>query len=75
MEIIENIKLNEKGININEQNNPMAIRYFDDNGSLPEGNYNKNDIEGDWVVVKGKHEIGKYAYRNIDNCTLIKKES
>lgn len=71
IEIIDFVELNENGIRVEEQHNPFAIRFFDDNGSLPEGNYDENDIAGSWVVVEGKCEIGKYAYRSSDNCTLI----
>lgn len=74
MKVIETIQLNEKGVNVKEQDNPMATRYFDDNGGLPKGNYDENNIFGSWVVVEGKHEFKKYAYRTIDNCTLVPEE-
>ena len=72
--IIEIVYLNQNGIKIEEENHPLPFRYFNDNGSLPEGNYKENDIAGSWVVVKGRHEIGTFAYRSIDDCTLIKEE-
>jgi hypothetical protein len=72
--IIEIVYLNQNGIKIEEENHPLPFRYFNDNGSLPEGNYNENAIEGTWVLVDGKHEVGTYAYRTIDDCTLIVEE-
>ena len=72
--VIEIVYLNQNGIRVEEQENPLAFMYFNDNGSLPEGNYDENNIEGFWVVVKGRHEIGTFAYRSSDNCTLIKEE-
>src|SRR5690606_282939 len=71
IEIIEIVKLNKNGIRVEEQENPLAFMYFNDNGSLPEGNFDETNIAGSWVVVEGKCEIGKYAYRSSDNCTLI----
>ncbi|MFW6243008.1 MAG: hypothetical protein ACOC2W_02520 [bacterium] len=64
------VKLDEKGIG--EVN---KMRYFDDNGGLPEGNYSENDIAGKWVMIEGKIEVEDkitYAYREVDNTTLIK---
>ena len=73
IEIIEILELNENGIRVEEQHNSYATRFFDDNGSLPEGNYDENDIAGSWVMIDGRHEIGTFAYRSIDNVTLIKE--
>ena len=70
--IIEIVELNEYGVRIEEQDHPLPFHYFDDNGGSPDGNYDENAIAGTWVVVSGKHEIGTYAYRTIDDVTLIK---
>jgi hypothetical protein len=72
--IIEKVKLNKNGVEVEEEENPLAVRYFDDNGCLPNGNYDEDDIAGTWVLVVGKHEIGTYAYRTIDDTTLIPVE-
>lgn len=51
------------------------MSYFDDNGALPDGNYNKDDLEGKWIIIEGKPEIKNnltYAYRTIDDTTLLK---
>src|SRR5690606_41336687 len=74
--IVEIVELNEYGVRIEEQDLPLpfATRYFDDNGGSPDGNYDENNIAGTWVVLDGKHEIGTYAYRSIDHCTLVKEE-
>ena len=64
------VNLNENG----EDNNSL-IRYFDDNGALPDGNF--NEITGQWLIIEGQVEVNDkliYAYRNIDNTTLIKIE-
>src|SRR5690554_2273150 len=74
--IVEIVELNEYGVRVEEQDLPLplATRYFDDNGGSPEGNYDENNIAGTWVVLDGKHEIGTYAYRSIDHCTLVKEK-
>ena len=71
------LKLNEKGVEVREEENPMALRYryFDDNGGMPSGNYNEDDIAGEWVLVEGEHtNYDMYAYRSIDDTTLIPAE-
>src|SRR5690554_706677 len=72
--IIGIVELNKNGIRIEEQENPLAFMYFNDNGSLPEGNFDETNVAGTWVVVSGKHEVGTYAYRSSDDCTLIVEE-
>ena len=74
--VVDIVELNEYGVRIEEQDLPLpfATRYFDDNGGSPDGNYDENAIAGTWVVVSGKHEIGTFAYRSIDHCTLIKEK-
>src|SRR5690606_36550709 len=72
--VIEIVYLNHNGIRIEEQENPLAFMYFNDNGSLPEGNFDETNVAGTWVVVSGKHEVGTYAYRSIDHCTLVKEK-
>ena len=76
IKIIDIVELNENGVDVEEAgNNPMPIKYFDDNGGLPDGNFDENNIAGKWVLLKGRHEIGTYACRTIDNHTLIKLDS
>ena len=68
------VELNGKGINVEETDNPMATRFFDDNGGLPDGNF-KDNIAGKWLIIHGKIDVSdklEYAYRTIDNTTLIK---
>ena len=74
IEIIEFIELNRNGVRIEEEDLPLPLQfhYFDDNGWSPDGNFDEDNIAGTWAVVKGKHEIGVYAYRTIDDVTLIK---
>ena len=72
--IVDFVELNEYGVRVEEQDHPLPLHYFDDNGGSPDGNYDENAIAGTWVVLDGKHEIGTYAYRSIDHCTLIKEE-
>ncbi len=72
--IVDFVELNEYGVRIEEQDHPLPLHYFDDNGGSPDGNYDENAIAGTWVVVSGKHEIGTYAYRSIDHCTLVKEK-
>lgn len=74
IEIIDIVELNRNGIRIEEENLPLpfATMYFDDNGGSPDGNYDEDAIAGTWAVVKGRHEVGIYAYRSIDDVTLIK---
>jgi hypothetical protein len=72
--IIEIVELNEYGVRIEEQDHPLPFHYFDDNGGSPDGNYDENAIAGTWVVLDGRHEIGTYAYRSIDDCTLVKEK-
>src|SRR5690606_2826438 len=72
--IVEIVELNEYGIRVEEQDHPLPLHYFDDNGGSPDGNYDENNIAGTWVVLDGKHEIGTYAYRSIDHCTLVKEK-
>lgn len=70
------VVLNDNGIDIEEQDKPYAFHYFDDNGGEPEGNYTDKDIKGKWLLIDGKVDIKKdnviYAYRDIDNTTMIK---
>ena len=73
--IIEKVKLNKNGVEVEEEENPLAVRYFDDNGCLPNGNYDEDDIAGIWVHVEGEHtNYDMYAYRSIDDTTLIPVE-
>lgn len=72
--IVDFVELNEYGVRVEEQDHPLPLHYFDDNGGSPDGNYDEDNIAGTWVVLDGKHEIGTYAYRSIDHCTLIKEE-
>ena len=74
--IVDFVELNEYGVRVEEQDLPLpfATRYFDDNGGSPDGNYDEDNIAGTWVVLDGKHEIGTYAYRSIDHCTLVKEK-
>src|SRR5690554_6580241 len=74
IEIIEIIELNRNGVRVEEQDHPLPLHYFDDNGGSPDGNYDENNIAGTWVLVDGRHEVGTYAYRSIDDCTLIKEK-
>ena len=78
--IIDVVKLNENGVNVEEAgNNPMPVKYFDDNGGLPDGNFNPDSIAGEWILIEGcgldelKADV-EYAYRTIDNTLMIKKE-
>ena len=72
--ILDIVELNRNGIRIEEENLPLPVvtRYFDDNGGSPDGNYDEDNIAGTWLVVDGRHEVGIYAYRSIDDITLIK---
>lgn len=74
--IVDIVELNRNGIRIEEEDLPLPVvtRYFDDNGGSPDGNYDEDAIAGTWVVLDGKHEIGTYAYRSIDHCTLVKEK-
>ena len=72
--IVDFVELNEYGVRVEEQDHPLPFHYFDDNGGSPDGNFDENAIAGTWVLVDGKHEIGTYAYRSIDDCTLIKEK-
>src|SRR5690554_3550991 len=71
---IEIIELNRNGVRVEEQDLPLPLQfhYFDDNGGSPDGNYDEDNIAGTWIVVSGKYEVGTYAYRSIDDVTLIK---
>jgi hypothetical protein len=72
MKIIENVELTKSGVKISDQDNPMAVRYFNDNGNLPDGNFEEDEIAGEWVHLEGKHtDFETYAYRSIDNSTLV----
>ena len=73
IEIIEIVKLNKNGIRVEEQANPLPFLYFNDGGSLPKGNYDKNNVAGTWVLVDGRCEIGTFAYRRINHRTLVKE--
>lgn len=70
MEILGFVNLDKNGVGEDD------IRYFDDNGELPIGNFNQEDIEGRWLLIDGKPKIkvGRmtWAYRDIDNTALIK---
>jgi|GEM_PF-3900048 len=69
---IKEVKLNKNGVEVGEEENPLAMRYFSDNGNLPSGDFDVDDIEGTWVHIEGEHtNFAKYAYRSIDNSTLI----
>ena len=74
LEVIDVVSLDRNGIE--EKENGEEIRWFDDNGGLPEGNYPEDYLKGDWVIIEGRVEIGKdkiiWAYRSIDNTTLIR---
>lgn len=74
--ILDIVELNRNGIRIEEEDLPLPLPtlYFDDNGGSPDGNYDEDNIAGTWVVLDGKHEIGTYAYRSIDHCTLVKEK-
>ncbi|MFW6047156.1 MAG: hypothetical protein ACOCP4_05170 [Candidatus Woesearchaeota archaeon] len=64
------VRLDERGIE-----KKSRLMYLDDNGSKANGNYDKNNIAGNWLVIEGKVEIDNgltYIYRTIDNTTLIK---
>lgn len=74
IEIIEIVKLNKNGIRIEEQENPLPFLYFNDNGRLPEGNFDKNNVAGTWVLVDGRCEIGTFAYRRTNHRTLVKEK-
>lgn len=74
IEIIEIVKLNKNGIRVEEQENPLPFLYFNDDGSLPKGNYDKTNVAGTWVLVDGRCEIGTFAYRRIDHRTLVKEK-
>ena len=69
---IKEVKLNKNGVEVGEEENPLAMRYFSDNGNLPSGDFDVDDIKGTWVHIEGEHtNFAKYAYRSIDNSTLI----
>lgn len=79
MKIVDVVELNQKGINVEEAGQEFATRYFDDNGGLPDGNFDKDNIAGWWIIVDGKLEPAEnanivYAYRSVDNTTLIRNE-
>ena len=76
IEIIEILQLNRNGVRVEEQDLPLPLQfhYFDDNGGSPDGNFDEDNIAGTWVLVDGRREIGTYAYRTIDDCTLIVEE-
>lgn len=72
MKIIETVKLTKSGVKVSDQDNPMATRYFNDNGNLPDGNFDESQIAGEWVHLEGQHtNFETYAYRSIDNSTLV----
>lgn len=72
MKIIETVELTKSGVKVSDQDNPMAARYFNDNGNLPDGNFDESQIAGEWVHLEGKHtDFETYAYRSIDNSTLV----
>jgi len=72
MKIIETVELTKSGVKVSDQDNPMAVRYFNDNGNLPDGNFDKDKIKGEWIHLEGEHrEFEIYAYRTIDNSTLV----
>ena len=77
MRVINIMELNSNGVDVNDKNTgtPAETRYFNDNGALPDGNFDESNIKGFWVHVEGKHEIGEYAYRVIDDSTLIRLSS
>ena len=76
---IEVLELNERGVSVNDNNlgTPAETRYFDDNGGLPDGNFVKENIAGKWVLVPFKctDDNLEFAYRTIDDSTLIKASS
>mgnify|MGYP001316304378 FL=1 len=58
MTIIDIVDLNEYGVRLEEQDHPLPFYYFDDNGVLPDGNFDEyDDIAGTWVLLDGRHEI------------------
>ena len=74
IEMIEIVKLNKNGVRVEEQANPLPFLYFNDDGSLPKGNYDKTNVAGTWVIVDGRCEIGTFAYRRINHRTLVKEK-
>jgi hypothetical protein len=74
IEMIEIVKLNKNGVRVEEQANPLPFLYFNDDGSLPKGNYDKTNVAGTWVIVDGRCEIGTFAYRRASHRTLVKEE-
>ena len=75
--IVEVVELNENGVKVDEADNPYANIYFDDNGGLPDGNYNKEDIPGEWIVIDGQIEVNEnitYAHVTCSNTTLVKND-
>ena len=69
------IELNKNGVEVGEEENPLALRYFNDNGNLPDGNYDEDDIAGSWILIDEEHtNYDIYAYRSIDDTTLIPVE-
>ena len=72
---MKEVKLNANGVEVIEEENLLAMRYFSDNGGLPSGNYDEDDIAGTWVLISGEHtNYDMYAYRSIDDTTLIPLE-
>ena len=74
MEIVDVVELNQRGVEVEEEDSPVATRYFDDNGGLPEGNFVENNIKGRWIVIDRELKANKgiIAYRQIDDTTLVK---
>ena len=73
--IVEVVELNDYGVKVYEADNPYANTYFNDNGGLPDGNYNKEDIAGEWIVIDGQIEVNEditYAHVTCSNTTLVK---
>lgn len=78
MKIVDVVELNKNGVEIEKEDSPVADRWFDDNGALPNGNFDENEIAGEWLVIDGKLYIDEnttYAYRTIDNTTLVDLDS
>lgn len=74
IEIVKIVELNKNGIRVEEQENPLPFLYFNDNGRLPKGNFDKNNVAGTWVLVDGRCEIGTFAYRRTNHRTLVKEK-
>ena len=72
--VVDWVKLDKNGVEGGSEG--IVYKYFDDNGALPSGNFNKEDIAGVWIVIDGKVDSDNdniiYAYREVDDTTLVK---